>query len=128
MLARYKLYRGKRPAGDPLPKGMRQDTRYHTHHILRPTTEMVKAFLDSGEAIDWQRFRKNFLALLTTRFKEDRAAFDKLAELARHTNLYIGCNCPTQKNPRVEHCHTYFALQFMQQKYPDLKIRFPALQ
>ena len=45
MLARYKMYRGNRPPEDPLPAGIRQDTRKHTRHCLRPTEQLVAKFL-----------------------------------------------------------------------------------
>ncbi len=42
MLARYTMERGK-PARE-LPSGVRQDTRRHTRHFLRPTRELVTTF------------------------------------------------------------------------------------
>ena len=45
MLARYKIYRGKRPVGVHPPDGIRQDTRKHTRHCLRPCAEIVSEYL-----------------------------------------------------------------------------------
>lgn len=53
MLSRYKMSMyGHRPAyAGPLPEGIRQDTRCHTRHILRPTKEMVKTYLADTTAV-----------------------------------------------------------------------------
>ena len=126
MLARYKMYRGKRPPWDPLPNGIRRDTRHHTKHPLRPTRAVVEALLDSPSEMTWQVFRSAYTSMLEERFRENRSVFDELATLASDHDVFLGCNCPTQKNPRVDHCHTYLALQFMKQKYPDLEVRLPA--
>ena len=126
MLGRYKIYRGKRSAGDPLPVGVRQDTRFRTRHALRPTTEMVDAFLkDVTDAAAWRGFRRAYLDLLEVRIQEDRAPFDAIAQAATEGDVFLGCNCPTQKNPRVEHCHTYLALGFMKRKYRKLEVVLP---
>ena len=45
MLARYQMLRGARPPGDPLLDGIRQDTRKHTRHFLRPSKELVDRYL-----------------------------------------------------------------------------------
>ena len=125
MLARYRIVRGKRPPDDPLPDGERQDTRKHTKHCLRPDENAVFRFLASPSEAAWKTFRSDYLGLLASRFKEDREPFDALADLARETDVYIGCNCPTTKNPDVQRCHTVLALAFMQQRYSDLKIVLP---
>ena len=45
MLSRYTMYR-RRPKDAPLlPDGIRKDTRYATKHVLRPTKEIVEAYL-----------------------------------------------------------------------------------
>lgn len=124
MLSRYSIVRGV-PASK-LPKGVRQDTRKHTHHLVRPTKEMVEevlAHVDDDEA--WRAFEKEYKALLAQRFKTERAAFDDLAELARNEDVWFGCNCPTAKNPDVRRCHTVLALEFMKKHYPDLDVRLP---
>ena len=126
MLARYKMYRGQRPPDDPMPRGTRQDTRWRTKHPLRPSEALVKEFLAAPGEQTWSRFRTAYLELLETRFTEDRAPFDNLAQLASTTDVYLGCNCPTELNPRVDHCHTYLALQFMKRKYPSLPVRLPS--
>jgi uncharacterized protein YeaO (DUF488 family) len=125
VLTRYKIYRGKRPPSDPLPSGIRQDTRWRTKHPLRPTEQMVTKYLAAPSEKAWRTFRKAYLALLERRFREDRAKFDALARLARDKNVFLGCSCHTKKNPRVDRCHTWLALEFMQRKYPDLRVEFP---
>lgn len=124
MLSRYSIVRGV-PASK-LPQGVRQDTRKHTHHVLRPTPELVEDVL--GHADDdkaWRTFAKEYRALLAERFSAERAAFDALAERARGEDVYLGCNCPTAKNPDVRRCHTVLALEFMKKHYPDLDVRMP---
>jgi uncharacterized protein YeaO (DUF488 family) len=125
MLARYQIVRGERPAGNPLPEGTRIDVRKHVHHVLSPNAESVVRLLDDP-AGGFAEFAREYRALLAQRFREQRAAFDALAELARREDVYIGCNCPTRKNPDVQRCHTVLALQFMQQKYPALRVQLPA--
>lgn len=127
MLARYRIHRGKRPPDDPLPEGVRQDTRRHTKHPLRPSRDMVEEYLAEPTESAWRRFEQEYLALLEERFASDRGPFDHLADLARKQDVFLGCSCPTKKNPRVDHCHTYPALQFMMRKYPDLDVRLPLL-
>ena len=73
MLARYKIYRGKRPADDPLPRGRRMDTRKHTRHVLRPEKAMVERFLSDDSEPAWRRFRDAYLRLLERRFATERA-------------------------------------------------------
>ncbi len=125
MLGRYTIYRGKRPPHDALPRGVRQDTRKHTSHCLRPAAEMVEKFLADPAAVSWDEFRTDYLALLESRFAADSGPFDTLAERARREDVFLGCSCPTRKNPDVRHCHTFAALQFMQQRYPDLHVVLP---
>jgi len=127
MLARYKIYRGKRPPADPQPVGIRQDTRWRTRHPLHPTQDIVERYLASPTEEAWRAFRAAYLNLLDKRFSGDRESFDRLADLARANNVFIGCSCPTEKNPRVDHCHTWLALEFMKHKYPDLTVDFPSL-
>lgn len=123
MLARYSMVRGAPKSA--LPSGVRQDTRKHTHHILRPSKEMVADYLASPTDAAWRAFAKDYRALVDERFAADRAPFDALAELARGNDVYLGCSCPTKANPRVEHCHTVLALGFMKRRYPDLDVRMP---
>ena len=124
-LHRYRITRGQRPADDPLPEGIRQDTRKHTGHCLRPGPKMVFRYLANPGDEAWSRFRSAYLELLEERFREDRAPFDELAVLARDNAVHIGCNCPTRANPRVDRCHTVLALSFMQGEYPDIEVVFP---
>jgi len=124
MLGRYTIVRGA-PAST-LPRGIRQDTRKHTRHSLRPTPEMVRRLLDrpSDEA-RWRSFVAQYRALLAERFAADPRPFDALAELARDADVLLGCSCPTAKNPDVRHCHTVLALEFMKAHYPDLDVHTP---
>lgn len=123
MLARYTMVRGA-PASK-LPKGVRQDTRKHTRHVLRPTAELVEAALGHDDAASWRDFAAAYRKLLAERFAHDRAPFDDLAELARRERVYLGCSCPTARQPDVRRCHTSLALAFMKEKYPDLEVVEP---
>jgi hypothetical protein len=125
MLARYRIVRGKRSPSEPLPKGRRVDIRKHTSHALRPDAKLVVEFLKRPDAAAWSRYTALYLAELERRFAEDRAPFDAVAEAARAGDVYLGCNCPTKKNPHVERCHTFLALGFMKKKYPKLEVVFP---
>lgn len=122
MLTRYKIYRGKRPPDDPLPVGIRQDSRKHTRHCLRPTAEMVEAFLVDPSAAAWKDLKREYLALLNGRYAEDPTPFRELSDLAMKNDVFIGCNCPTAKNPDPKHCHTILALSFMKKKFPKLNV------
>ncbi len=127
MLARYTIYRGKRPPSDPQPGGIRQDSRWRTSHPLRPTEEMVKSYLADPNESAWHKFRDAYVDLLERRFQEDRVPFDRLAKLATDDDLFIGCSCPTKANPRVDRCHTYLALGFMRSKYQKLRVKLPRI-
>lgn len=124
MLARYRIIRGKRPPDEPLPDGLRIDTRRHTRHVLRPSAEAVDVLLEDVDA-GFAAFRAAYLALLQERFVHDRAPFDALAARARTEDVFIGCNCPTKRQPDVARCHTTLALEFMRDRYPDLDVRDP---
>jgi hypothetical protein len=126
MLARYQIVRGKRPPNNPLPEGKRIDIRKHTSHVLRPDAKLVVEFLKQPDAAAWRRYTVAYLAELERRFAANRAAFDALADEARAGDVFVGCNCPTKKNPNVKQCHTYLALGFMKKKYPKLEVVFPA--
>ena len=122
VLTRYSIVRGAKAS--TLPKGVRQDARKHTRHVLRPSKAMVDAVLGhADEPSAWRTFEKAYRALLAARFSEDRAPFDALADLARREDVYLGCSCPTAKNPDVRRCHTTLALAFMKVKYPGLDVR-----
>jgi hypothetical protein len=125
MLARYQIIRGKRPAHDPLPQGVRVDTRKHTRHVLRPEPEQVRAYLAAPSSASFRHFARAYTAELERRYAADPAPFTALAETARHADVYLGCNCPTRANPNVLHCHTVLALSFMKRKYPKLEVRLP---
>ncbi len=123
MLARYTMTRGV-PAS-ALPDGVRQDTRKHTRHCLRPAAEMVERYLSRPTPEAWKEFERGYLELIERRFREDREPFDDLAQLARETDVYLGCSCPTKKNPDVRRCHTALALRFMRRRYPEVDVVFP---
>lgn len=124
MLARYTMVRGA-PASS-LPRGERQDTRKHTRHVLRPSDEIVaEVFASAGDDVAWARYAARYRALLEERFTESRAAFDRLAAMARFHDVYLGCSCPSSKNPDVMRCHTVLALGFMKERYPQLEVRMP---
>lgn len=125
MIGRYRIVRGVRSADDPLPQGLRQDTRKHTRHILRPSAELVTRFLLLSSAAGFAAFRAGYLRLLEERFRQDSKAFDALCDLARRSDVFLGCNCPTAKQPDVHRCHTYLALGFLAERYPALEVRWP---
>jgi hypothetical protein len=125
VLARYQIVRGKRAPGDPLPDGRRIDTRKHTQHCLRPEAEQVEGLFGDMSAAGFARFAEAYRATLEARFARDRAAFDLLAQHAQREDVYLGCSCPTQRNPDVNRCHTVLALRFMREHYPKLKVVFP---
>jgi len=126
MLSRYTIYRRRPANAGPLPDGIRKDTRFRTKHILRPTENIVEAYLAAPTDAAWRKFEREYLAVLEKRFREDRTAFDELAKLAKDNSVFLGCNCPTQKNPVPGRCHTYLALGFMKKKYRKLKVVIPA--
>ena len=71
MLGRYTMHRGKRP--DVI--GIRQDTRKHTRHCLRPNPEMVTRLLDTRSHV--------FVGMLSRRLpKADHHAVSR-----RHVDL-----------------------------------------
>jgi len=123
MLARYQIVRGR--TATELPKGCRLDVRKHVRHALSPDAEAVTEVLAKNTVAAHAAFAKRYRALLRERFAADRAPFDALAELARRGDVYLGCSCPTQKQPDVSRCHTVLALRFMRQHYPELDIREP---
>jgi hypothetical protein len=123
MLARYTMKRGT--PREELPQGVRQDTRKHTRHCLRPPAAAVERFLASPDASAWTAFAAEYRATIERRHRKDRRPFDDRAALARGHDVYLGCNCPTKKNPDVNRCHTMLALRFMQASYADLDVRFP---
>ncbi len=125
MLSRYRIVRGRRPPDDPAPVGIVQDTRKHTRHILRPTPELVARALGDPSPAAWRAFATEYRRLLRERFAGERAAFDALAALARGRDVFLGCNCPTKAQPSVRHCHTWLALEFCRDAYPDLEVVFP---
>jgi hypothetical protein len=125
MLARYRIVRGKRPPGEPLPDGVRIDTRKHTRHFLRPDQANVERLIEDPSSANFRRFAKDYRATLARRFAADRAPFDALAELAQREDVFLGCNCPTAWNPDVRRCHTVHALAFMRKKYPRLRVKTP---
>lgn len=108
---------------EALPQGIRQDSRRHTRHPLRPERDAVDAFL-AGE-LSFEAFAGRYRVALEARVAQDPGPFDALAALARAHDVWIGCSCPTKQQPHVEHCHTWLALQWMAERYPDVEVRFP---
>jgi len=127
VLGRYQMKRGKRPADDPLPDGQRQDTRKHTRHILRPDSQAVATYLADPSNAAWETFASAYRDLLDRRRSKDPDAFDVLVHAATEGDLWIGCSCPTKKNPDVRHCHTYLALGYLAEHYEQLEISWPAV-
>jgi hypothetical protein len=125
MLARYQIVRGKRAPDQPLPDGVRMDTRKHTQHVLRPESAEVEALLADPSPAAFARFKREYVALLRRRLAHERVRFDTLAQQASEQDVYLGCSCPTAKNPDVAHCHTVLALHFMKKHYPKLRVSFP---
>jgi hypothetical protein len=105
-----------------LPEGIRQDTRKHTRHCLRPDAADVAKYLAAPSPEAFEHFAKRYRQTVEARFAEDRTPFDALAELARQHEVHLGCSCPTKKNPDVRRCHTQLALSFMAEHYPDLRV------
>jgi hypothetical protein len=125
MIARYQLIRGKRPPESPLPDGTRIDIRAHRAHVLSPERAMVETVLANPNAAQFSAFARAYETLLEERFGQSRPAFDALAQAAREGDVYLGCNCPTNKNPDVRRCHTTLALRFLKKKYPKLAVELP---
>ena len=121
VLSRCKMYRGARPQADPLPVGIRQDTRKHTRHCLRPPEDAVRRYLAAPSAQAWREFEKNYLSVLGNRFSADSIPFNELAALAERADVFLGCSCPTKKNPDPRRCHTVTALRFMNRHFPRLE-------
>ena len=131
MLGRYRIARGQPLSALParVRKGVRIDTRKHTNSFLRPTAAMVEAMLSGppeGHERRFRTFARDYRRLLAERFREDRAPFDELHRLALEQDVFLGCNCPTARQPDVRHCHTSLALEYLARKYPDLDVRFDA--
>jgi len=108
-----------------LPSGARQDTRKHTRHVLRPTREAVAGYL--ARELSWDEFARAYRSVIEERHRAGSAGFDEIAALARTSDVYLGCSCPTKQNPDVRRCHTWLALEIMAQMYPNLDVRFPEL-
>ena len=62
----------------------------------------------------------NLADLLAARLADDPAPFEDLARLAREGDLYLGCSCPTKKNPDPARCHSVLAVRFMGEQFADL--------
>lgn len=130
MLGRYQIRRGASLAALPerVRHGIRQDTRKHTRHCLRPEAAMVTALLQSSladRATAFTAFARAYRDLLTRRVAVDPRPFDALAALARDHDVFLGCSCPTARNPETTHCHTVLALRFLADRYPGLSVELP---
>ena len=113
---------------EALPEGVRQDTRKHTRHVLRPEADAVAEYLAAPSEDAWRRFAARYAETVEARFERDRRPFDELAALATRTTVHLGCSCPTRRVPDVRRCHTWLALEFMRARYPELEVRFPDIR
>jgi len=87
---------------------------------------MVAAvFASDGSEAAWAQYASEYRALLERRLSETPEKFDLLATMARWHDVFLGCSCPSTKNPDVRRCHTVLALEFMKERYPGLDVRFP---
>ncbi|MGF1465589.1 MAG: hypothetical protein ACFCGT_05605 [Sandaracinaceae bacterium] len=129
MLSRYRIVRGRRPPDEPLPEGervVRVDIRKHVRHVLAPDPHDVAAYLvDPADPARFAAFRAAYLRRLEERYEATPDAFVEIAERARRHDVYLGCSCPTRKQPDVSRCHTVLALRFFAQRFEDLEVRFP---
>ena len=127
MLARYSMVRGAKleEMPDALRRGIRVDTRMHTRHCLRPPRSAVERYLAAPDEPAWKAFRAAYLAAVEARFDDDDEPFARLADQARENDVFLGCSCPTAKNPDVSRCHTTLALGFMKRRFPDLEVACP---
>ena len=82
---------------------------------------MVEALLEDVDA-GWPAFRDGYRRLLEARWAEDPAPFEALAERARRGDAFLGCNCPTRRQPDVRRCHTALALAFMKERFGELEV------
>jgi hypothetical protein len=83
---------------------------------------MVEEYLRDPSDSGWHKFAEDYGELVESRFAEDRKPFDELAQLGLNDNVFLGCSCPTKKNPDSQRCHTALALDFMLDKYRDMEI------
>jgi uncharacterized protein YeaO (DUF488 family) len=127
VLARYRIERGKALADMPraVREGRREDTRKHTRHCLRPSAELVARVDADSSKREWAAFARAYRALLQERAERDPRPFDELYERAKRGDVFIGCSCPSAKNPDVMRCHTVAALRFMRERYRDLRVALP---
>jgi hypothetical protein len=86
---------------------------------------MVERYLAAVSDEAWERFRSDYLGLLEERFTSAPEPFEALANQARDADVYLGCSCPTAKNPDVSRCHTVSALAFMRRRFAGLDVRMP---
>lgn len=127
MLSRYRIIRGRRPPDDPLPEGVRIDIRKHTRHFLRPEPQRVEELLRTpGDDEVWEAFRAAYVDLLERRFADDPGPFEALVEQARQGDVFLGCSCPTKRQPDVHRCHTVLALRFIREHFADLVVVEPS--
>lgn len=94
--------------------------------MLRPEEDVVDELLvDPTDDARARAFALAYLSTLEKRFDADPRPFEELAELARTRDVYLGCSCPTRRQPDVMRCHTVLALRFMAERFPDLDVRTP---
>ncbi|MBI4603154.1 MAG: hypothetical protein HY721_14440 [Planctomycetes bacterium] len=124
MLRRYQIppMYGRFPPDHPALNGIRQKTTFKTQHCLRPTKDLVDEYLAHVTEAAWRKYERLYFRILEARFLESREPFDKLAAVAGVKDLFLGCYCPTETNPDPDHCHTFLAVRFMKEKYPELEV------
>jgi len=104
------MYMYGHPPHVPLPNGIIHRATKNTNHCLAPTDEIVQKYLMNPTQENWSIYETKYFDLLELRFKNRRKEFDELAKLATENDVYIGCFCPTKKNPDVYRCHTVLAI------------------
>lgn len=123
MLSRFQIKRGVNYPR--VPGALFKDTRKHVKaHVLAPTKDMVTRYLSQPTLDTWQWFQREYLLELQKRADERPEEFEELRRLAQTGDYYLGCSCPTPRNPLPCRCHTIVALEFMKERYPDLNVEF----
>ena len=93
-----------------------KDGSYHIVREYKTEGDRVKYY--SVERSSWEEIP---VALVDLKRTESEIAGRKaaLAEEAKVSDVYLGCSCPTAKNPDVRRCHTVLALKFMHAHAPS---------
>lgn len=87
------------------------DTEYHHLDFLAPTSELRKAYRESGE--DWDSYAREFSTLL-----EERKILEKLdRDFFAQKKCCLLCSEPTP-----ESCHRRLVAEYLQESWPDVEI------